>query len=101
MRRVLQLVGVGCLLVGSACSAQSGGTLSVNGSELEGEIIRQFRAADGGTPLSDASCPNKRLVEGDSIVCRVTFQDGSFRDFALTVERAADGQVAVEIDLAD
>lgn len=101
---VPSVLGAGLLTVLIIFSAASGGTgdsTTVNGSDLEGELRRQFRESGTGLPLAGASCPNMRLARGDTVVCTVSFVDGSFRDVSLKVRSAESGRVKIDVDLAN
>lgn len=72
--------------------------LSINGSE----IAQRLQAEVGdkyGAPIN-ASCPNERLVVGDSIQCQVTFTDGSYREINVDVQNRG-GNIYLEVGLPD
>lgn len=100
MHQIFTVVGIALAIVLSACGGPNGDTSFITGSELEREIARQFGEAGTGIPLAGASCPNIRLIGGDSIVCRVTFGDGSYRDMELSIKSATDGGLSIQVDIA-
>lgn len=78
---VLALVLAGCGGSGSSHSGNRGQSLS--GADIEQALAAQLTDRQGNPVLP--SCPDERLVEGESIRCRVTFSDGSYHDFDVSV----------------
>jgi len=76
----------------------SGEPVTTTGSEISTELRKRLGDTQGA-PVRDAYCPNERLVEGDTVTCRIVFGDGSYRDFDVTVGER-DGDVHLEIDVA-
>jgi hypothetical protein len=106
----LALVGVPVIIVaalliagllGSDDSSPALGNYTT-GSSVANKLRSQLGEAGTGQAVANASCPNKRMAEGDSVTCNVTFNDGSFVEVEVTVEGfTPSGDADLQVDLAD
>jgi hypothetical protein len=94
---VLLLVG----LLGSDDSSPALGNYTT-GSAVADKLRSQLGEAGSGQAIANVACPNKRLAEGDSVICDVTFADGSFVEVEVTVEGfTPSGDADLQVDLDD
>jgi hypothetical protein len=61
----------------------------VTGSAIEQALAEQLKDSEGNSVFP--SCPNERMIVGDTIVCRVMFADGSYKDAGVALTGFHDG----------
>jgi hypothetical protein len=73
-------------------------TGSITGLEIAQDL--KSRLADtSDIPVADVRCPDERLIDGESVVCGITFADGSFHDLVASPTFEADGSVHLQLDV--
>jgi len=102
-RTLLGVVPLAAVLALAACgggSSRNGDNSNAGrydtGADIERALSGQLTDKEGNRVL--ASCPNERVVEGETITCRVTFSDASYHDFTVTLTGFnPDGSVKIKL----
>lgn len=75
------MVATGC---GGGASGKGDGAFTSGDSVAY--ALEQQLLDSSGEPIANASCPNERLTVGEDVGCRVTFDDGTFKDIVASVK---------------
>jgi hypothetical protein len=85
------------IAVGRASNSGSSGSgdLQTTGNAIASELLAKLGDTQG-QPLANVTCPDERLVVGDSVDCTLYFQDGSFKAMPVVVQEQ-DGHIKLKI----
>lgn len=92
----------GSMLMSNDTGPSTDTSTFTSGEQIAVQLGEGLVEPRSGSSVADVQCPSQQLVAGDTVVCRATFQDGTFRDLAVTVGPVnPDGSADLGVDVAD